>query len=132
MDCGSRLTMSQTRRQYWTEWGWWALLAAVIVGGLLLTGCATVADDLDFIEQTARANATPSPNYPPMIVRVDYPDLVCTKLGAVKTQDGTIAGCADYKGVLRDYTCMIFVGSDAPAWIIAHEKAHCKYGKWHK
>ena len=106
--------------------------AAIILAGLI-AGCASVADDIDFMTRTAAANATPSPNFPPLVIEVDDPDYVCRGIGATgASTDGYISGCADYVGRVNIWTCTIIVGKDAPEWVRAHERLHCRYGAWHK
>lgn len=115
----------------------------IVMAALLLSAC--VSD-----EEFARRGATYAPNYPYDIVRVEDPHSYCKSIGArVKiggvardgnsvriadlniTHESHINGCADWGGKLVAGRCTIFVGNDAPEWLIQHEKFHCKYGDFH-
>jgi uncharacterized protein YceK len=106
--------------------------AIAILAAVILSGCATVADDLDFQTRTAAANATPSPDYPALIVRVDDPDYTCRGMGSRAVSGLRIVGCADYMGRANAGMCTVIVGHDAPAWVVHHERLHCVYGAYHQ
>lgn len=115
-----------------TFWRPFAIVGLMAVIFFMLSGCATVSEDIEFIERTAAASATYSPNLPQMVFRVDDPDRFCKQLGASAEVGGVIFGCAEWRGRFVPGFCSIFVGKDAPEWTLAHERAHCKYGAWHR
>lgn len=119
-------------KPYRDPFKWPAIALTVLFVALLLGGCATLKDDEDFMQRTASANATPSPNYEPMVLMVEGADDICRRLGSVASKDTAIRGCAEYEGRIVPERCLVIVDVQAPAWTLFHEKLHCKYGRWHK
>ena len=113
----------QTRKQYWTEWAWWGALLAIIVAVLLLASCANLTD-----EEFARHNATPTPNYQPMLIFTSEVPSICTSL----TGKQSIA-CSDPFGRITPERCTAILPLDAPDWLIEEESVfHCKHGRYHR
>ena len=90
---------------------------------LLLAGCTTLSE-----AEYARANRTPTPNLPAFVRVVDDAHAACKAIGA---QGEYIYGCSDPWGRRAPGYCLVIVPRDDPGWILAHEKLHCQYGRWH-
>lgn len=110
---------------------WCRRFVIVVVLPLLLfivQGCATTPGE----KAQAISNSTPTPNYPPLVVKIQG-DIheACIGIGAALKPGGRILGCADYAGRYIPGFCLIFVPVGDPGWIEAHERLHCTYGGWH-
>lgn len=91
-----------------------SIIGLIIVGGFLLAGCAT------FDYQWAQTRA--ASQKPWFYITVADPDATCRALGADAGRSlGRIHACAQW----HPSGCVIFVGKDAQAWLIAHEEKHC-------
>lgn len=100
------------------------ILLWFIVACLSMMGCA---GELEM----AKAYATPSPDYPPLIVKVSDADSACRLYGAKSQRNAKILACAEFTGKLSDGHCVIFVDANTPIGMIEHEKLHCRYGAYH-
>lgn len=97
---------------------------------LALAFCAVAAGCASEAEM-ARAHATPTPNYPPLIVTVKDADSACRLYGAKSQRNAKILACAEFTGRLADGHCVIFVDEKTPLGMVEHEKLHCRYGAYH-
>ncbi len=77
------------------------------------------------------AAAPTSPNYQPIIIQMPDPDRTCRNVGSKAREDMKILGCADYMGRIAQGFCVVFVGYNAPQWVIEHELRHCREGAFH-
>ena len=105
---------------------WWLVVAtiAAFAAAMCVSGCATESE-------LAAANATESPNLPPLHVRVEDPHAVCLSRGAKAREGRRINACAEWRGIAAPGYCLVILPQDAPRWLIQHEELHCKYGRWH-
>ena len=115
-----RLTQDRTYRP-------WAIAGLIVLACIWLPGCATL-DETPY----AMANATPAPDYPQIVVQVDDPDAICRQNGSRAQLGHRILGCSNPWGTIISGICVIFVSQNPPAWLVAHERLHCKYGNWHR
>jgi hypothetical protein len=95
----------------------WLLLATLIAFGVAMcvSGCASF--DYEW-KQTRPASFKPW-----FVVTVSDPDATCRHVGTdTQGRNGRIQACAQWK----PQGCTIYVGKDAPAWLISHEEQHCE------
>lgn len=96
---------------------------------IFICGCATMESELEYAARSAE------PGFIQQKGRVYWsPDNVeetCLLFGAKKKAGDSIQACSDPHGRINPGACTIIIPKNSPPWLIGHEEAHCRYGRWH-
>ena len=105
-------------------WAWIVLIVLVVSLFFGLAGCTT-------LEEFARQNQTPTPNYPPFVRIVQDANSECVAMGAPSRAGEVILACSDPFGRFLAGLCLVLLPTNYPPSLKEHELLHCKYGYWH-